>query len=229
MKETDLYLPIKAFLELRGYTVKAEVKACDVVALRGDDLPLIVELKTSLTLQLFYQAVDRLSLTDQVYIAIPRPKRAVPSEAVKLAKRVGFGLIVVSKSGSIEVLAEPTPYAPRQNAKRKAALLGEFTRRRGDPNLGGSSKTKLMTAYRQDALRCLAHLHVHGPMRVAHLRKQTLVERSASILRSNYYGWFVKQSRGVYAVAEDGRSAIGLFETEIAALTLANIASGQTG
>jgi hypothetical protein len=146
MKEIDLYLPIKAFLELRGYTVKAEVNACDVVALRGDDPPLIVELKTSLRLQLFYQAVDRLSLTDQVYIAIPRPKRATPSEAVKLAKRIGFGLIVVSKSGSIEVLAEPIPYAPRQNAKRRAALLSEFKRRHGDPNLGGSSKTKLMTA-----------------------------------------------------------------------------------
>ena len=229
MKETDLYFPIKAFLELRGYTVKSEVHACDVVALRGDDPPLIVELKTGLSLQLFYQAVDRLAVTDQVYIAIPRPKRTMPAEAAKLAKRIGFGLIVVSNSGSVEVLAEPTSYAPRQNAKRRTALLGEFKRRHGDPNLGGSSKTKLMTAYRQDALRCLAHLHVHGPMRVAHLRKQTLVDRSASILRSNYYGWFIKQSRGVYAVADDGRLAIGQFEAEIAALALANFVSRQRG
>jgi hypothetical protein len=59
-------------------------------------------------------------------------------------------------------------------------------------------------------------------MRVAQLRKQTLVDRSASILRNNYYGWFVKKSRGVYAVADDGRSAIGQFETEIAALSLSS-------
>jgi hypothetical protein len=61
------------------------------------------------------------------------------------------------------------------------------------------------------------------------LRKQTLVDRSASILRSNYYGWFIKQSRGVYAVADDGRAAIRQFEAEIAALALANVVAPQRG
>jgi hypothetical protein len=218
MKETDLYRPIKGFLESQGYTVKAEVNACDVVALRGDEPPLIVELKTGLTLQLFYQAVDRLALSDSVYVAIPRPKRSVPTEAVKLARRVGLGVIVVSKSGSVEVLCECVPYAPRKNDTRKAALLKEFKRRKGDPNLGGSSRTKLMTAYRQDALRCLTHLHAHGPTRIAHLRDQTQVEKSASILRDNYYGWFEKQARGIYALAEAGRAAVTQFADEIASL-----------
>ncbi|MEO6607938.1 MAG: hypothetical protein ABIN69_05670, partial [Aestuariivirga sp.] len=123
MPETDLYHPVKTFLETQGFTVKAEVKGCDVVAMRGDEPPVIVELKTGLTLQLFYQAIDRLALTDTVYIAIARPKRRVPIEAVKMAKRLGLGLIVVAKSGSIEVLADPAPYAPRPAAKRKLALL----------------------------------------------------------------------------------------------------------
>ena len=35
MAETDLYAPIKRFLTAQGYEVKAEVGACDVVAVRG--------------------------------------------------------------------------------------------------------------------------------------------------------------------------------------------------
>jgi hypothetical protein len=45
MPETDLYIPVKRHLEAQGYTVKSEIKGCDVVAVRGDELPVIVELK----------------------------------------------------------------------------------------------------------------------------------------------------------------------------------------
>jgi hypothetical protein len=218
MSETDLYHPIKAFLEAQGYTVKSEIKSCDVMAVRGDEPPVIVELKTGLTLQLFYQAMDRLALTDAVYIAISRPKRAVPADAVRLCKRLGLGLIVVTKSGTVEVIADPAPYSPRQNAKRKTALLKEFRSRQGDPNIGGSTRTKLMTAYKQDALRCLAHLHTNGPTKISDLRKQTKVERSATILRSDYYGWFARQSRGIYTCTTIGKDAIRLFAIEIASL-----------
>ena len=44
-KETDLYAPVKAMLEAKGYTVKAEVNGCDVVACKDDDPIVIVELK----------------------------------------------------------------------------------------------------------------------------------------------------------------------------------------
>ncbi len=220
MPETDLYHPVKKFLEAQGFTVKAEVKGCDVVAMRGDEPPVIVELKTGLTLQLFYQAIDRLALTDTVYIGIARPKRRVPIEAVKMAKRLGLGLIVVAKSGSVEVLADPAPYTPRPAAKRKLALLKEFTHRKGDPNIGGSTRTKLMTAYKQDALRCLAHIKLQGPSRVADIRKATNVERAATILRNDYYGWFIRQSRGVYAVTEIGDAAVLVFQHDVAQLKL---------
>ncbi len=219
MLETSLYPPIKAFLESQGYTVKAEINSCDVVAIRGDDPPVIIELKTGLTLQLLYQAIDRLSLTDAVYIAIAKPKRALPIAAVKLVKRLGLGLIVVSKSGSVDVFADPAPYSPRQNTKRKSALLKEFRNRQGDPNIGGSTKTKLMTAYKQDALRCLKILSVHGPTRVVDVRKLTHVERAATILRSDYYGWFTKHARGVYTITEIGTEAIEIFSVEIASIT----------
>ena len=218
MKETDLYPPVKRLLESQGFEVKAEVKSCDVMAVRGGEPPVIVELKNGLTLQLIYQAIDRLSITDLVYIAIAKPKRAVPLEAQKLCKRLGLGLLVVSKSGSVDVLAEPVPYTPRPNKNRKTVLLKEFHKRKGDPNMGGSTKTKLMTAYKQDALRCLKHLHTHGPTKISDLRKATNVDRSATILRSDYYGWFMKRERGVYEITELGGKAVAIFDIEISLL-----------
>ncbi|MDE2384630.1 MAG: hypothetical protein KGO53_08425 [Alphaproteobacteria bacterium] len=217
-RETDLYLPLKRFLEAQGYEVKAEVNGCDVVARRGNGEPLIVELKRGFTLKLIYQAVDRLALSDTVYIAVGGARRSLPAEAVKLCRRLGLGLIFITKSGSLEVLAEPAPYAPRKNAKRSAGLLKEFVRRKGDPNLGGSTGTKLMTAYKQDALRCLRHLHSHGASKPAVIAKATAVERAASILRSNYYGWFTREARGIYALSEEGTQATVQFAAHLAAL-----------
>ena len=59
--ETALYLPVKRFLEKLGLTVKGEVGGCDVVALSGDEPPIVVigELKLSFNLELVLQAVDR--------------------------------------------------------------------------------------------------------------------------------------------------------------------------
>src|SRR3989442_15477640 len=72
--ESDLYPAVKAFLEGQGYSVKAEVRGCDVVATRGDGPPVIVELKLAFSLALLLQGIDRLSLTDRVYLAVSRPR-----------------------------------------------------------------------------------------------------------------------------------------------------------
>lgn len=209
MRETDLYVPVKRHLELQGYEVKAEVRGCDVVAVRGVEVPLIVELKLGLTLQLLYQAVDRMAISPHVYIAVPRPKRGVTADALKLCRRIGLGLIVVSPSGSLEVLADPVPYAPRPNVKKRGLLLREFSKRNGDPNVGGSNKTPLMTAYRQDAIKCAVHLVQAGPSRVRDVKASTGVDRAATILRDNVYGWFCKVERGIYNVTPVGKNAIG--------------------
>ena len=68
MSEAELYGPIKRFLETQGYIVKGEIGACDIVALRGDEAPVVVELKERLNLALILQAVDRLAISDAVYI-----------------------------------------------------------------------------------------------------------------------------------------------------------------
>ena len=209
MAETDLYLPVKRHLEHQVYVVKSEVRNCDVVALRGSEPPLIVELKATLSLQLIYQALDRLTMTDTVYIAVARPKRGVTSSALKLCRRIGIGLIVVSASGSLEVLADPRPYAPRLNSKKRGLLLKEFSKRKGDPNIGGSTRKPLMTAYRQDAMKCADHIKRHGASRVRDLRDATKVDRAGTILRDNVYGWFEKQQRGVYDLSKDGTAITG--------------------
>ena len=64
-KETDLYEPIRAFLEEEGYQVQAEVKHCDIVAEKDGRL-VVVELKRAFGLKLVYQGLERQSLTDEV-------------------------------------------------------------------------------------------------------------------------------------------------------------------
>ena len=118
MNETDLYLPVKTFLERQGYTVKGEVKECDIVAIRGGEAPVIVELKVSFSLQLLLQGIDRQAVTDAVYLAVAPPKRRQQSDLVKLCKCLGLGLLTVSGT-RVEPLVDPVPYIPRKNARRK--------------------------------------------------------------------------------------------------------------
>ncbi len=235
--ETSLYGPVKAFLELQGFEVKGEVQGCDLVAVRGPDVAgnalagtseaagcsdtetelVVVELKLAMSLALVLQGIDRLKLTDLVYLAIPGPKRSQLRrwpETVQLCRRLGLGLLVVhlrARGGPrVEVVADPEPYKPRQIKRRRERLLGEFARRAGDHNVGGS-RGGIVTAYRQDALRLAAALHACGSMRVVALRKATACERAGAILRANYYGWFAREDRGVYGLTPAGEGALVTF------------------
>ena len=73
MQETDLYQPVKDFFEAEGYEVKAEINGCDVVAIKDDAPTVIVELKTTFSLELVLQGIDRQKLSDDVYLAVPKP------------------------------------------------------------------------------------------------------------------------------------------------------------
>src|SRR5438477_795547 len=193
--EAALYRPVKHFLESCGYQVKGEVNGCDLVARRGDEPPVIVELKLRFTLVLVLQGIDRLAISERVYLAVPRPSRRArglspeASGVRRLCRRIGLGLLLVGRrSGTITVLEEPVPYRPRQSAARTARLLDEFARRTGDRNIGGSHRTPIVTAYREDALRCAQTL-AQGPMQVKALRMTTGVADAARILQRDVYGW----------------------------------------
>lgn len=207
-REQDLYAPIKALLERQGYTVKGEVGAADVVARRGDEPPVIVELKLRFSLGLFHQAVARLAVSDLVYVAVPRPggrsARRALRDNLALCRRLGLGLIVVRADGRAEVQCDPGPYAPRKSKKRRERLLREFDRLRGDPNAGGATRHGIVTGYRQDALRVAAHLAEHGPSRGRDVAAATGVAGATRLMADNHYGWFRRVSVGVYALTEDG-------------------------
>jgi len=209
--ESDLYAPVKALLEGQGFVVKGEVRGCDVVAVRGAEPPVVVELKRTFGLGLVLQGVDRLSLTDLVYLAVGQwPKQM--KNVKKLCRRLGLGFIVVGK-GKADVVLDPAPYTPRQSKRKVGRLLGEHARRVGDPNLGGQAmRAPLMTAYRQEALRCAELLATNGPMKVAALRTACDAPKAAQILQDDVYGWFERVQRGVYSITPKGRQGLEQFD-----------------
>ena len=209
--ETALYAPIKSLLEAQGYEVKGEIGPADVVGIRAGDPPVIVELKTAFSLSLIHQAIARQTITDIVYVAVPRKPGRAAWTALKnnktLCRRLGLGLITVRlEDGHTEILCDPAPYRPRQNARRKTRLLREFARLEGDPNEGGSTRRHLVTAYRQDALKIAAHLAQHGPTRASDVAKATDIPKARDVMANNHYGWFTKVERGIYTLTEEGRA-----------------------
>ena len=229
-REATLYAPVKEFLERRGYDVKGEVRGCDLVARRGDQPPVVVELKLRFSLALVLQGIDRLALTERVYLAVPRPPsrrrrlRGLAPDSPdirKLCRRLGLGLMLVG-GRSVEVLEEPVPYRPRAAKARALRLRDEFDRRIGDANVGGTAGIPVVTAYRQDALRCARALALCGPMRIAALRAAAGVPGAARILQRNVYGWFTRIERGTYTLSEGGGRALTRFAVAISALPAAS-------
>ncbi|WP_271949180.1 DUF2161 domain-containing phosphodiesterase [Ruegeria faecimaris] len=211
-REQDLYPPIKALLERQGYTVKGEVGAVDVMAVREGEEPVIVELKLRFSLALFHQAITRLKVTENVYICVLKPRGRTARRALKdntaLCRRLGLGLITVRADGVVEVHCDPGPYAPGKDKAKTARLLREFDRLEGDPNAGGATRHGLVTAYRQDALRCAAHLAECGATKGADVAKATGVSIATRLMRENHYGWFDKIKKGVYALSESGQEGL---------------------
>lgn len=222
MKESDLYSPLKRFLESQGYEVKGEVGNCDVFAVREEESPVVVELKLSLNLDVILQAVDRLSVSPKVYIGVPgycKTLKRRGRRVKKLLRMLGLGLVSISpgrKTGDVEVLLDPGEYKPRRSKRRQERLLGEFAKRVGDPNIGGAEKRKgVMTAYRQRALAIARFLLEQGPAKASHIAR-TLGEAGARvILYRNVYGWFDRISLGVYDLSPRGRQEIPLWQEKM--------------
>ena len=232
LREEDLYEPVKAFLTAQGYEVKGELGSCDLLAIRGKEPPVIVELKISFNLELVLQGVDRQKITDIVYLAVPAPKgRSKGSiwhrryrDIIRLCRLLGFGLLNVhlnsTRSSWVEVLLDPAPYKPRKNKARRDLLLKEFTHRIGDPNRGGMNKRSIVTAYRQDVLRCACLLKHHGALKASRIRDLSSVQNAARILHRNYYGWFERVERGIYDLSPKGHAALEKYSDVVRELGL---------
>src|SRR5260370_39993640 len=97
--ETSLYRPVKVFLEGLGFVAKGEIGGCDLVALKGDDLPVVVicELNLTFNLELILQGGDRATTSDEVWLAARLSARGNGrgrgARFPNLCRRVGFGLL----------------------------------------------------------------------------------------------------------------------------------------
>jgi hypothetical protein len=200
--ETRLYPPVKKLLTGAGYEVKSEIKSADVCAARGDQL-VIIELKNKFCLKLVYQTLERLKITDAVYAAVPALAPEKDKNIKNLLKKIGVGLIYI-ENGAARVILEP---AGTKNKKRAKVYLTEFYGRSSDANEGGTSRKKIITAYREKALKIAFILSKTGESSPAALKKRFGLEAS-KILRDNYYGWFVKIKRGVYNISVEGKQAM---------------------
>ena len=235
MAERELYPPVKSYLEIQGYVVKGEVHACDLVAVRGNEEPLIVELKTRFSLPLVFQGIARQHMCENVYLAVPPfSRRGVKQrDAIALCRRLGLGLLIVENGPPphVNALLDPGPYRPRKRRQALGRLLREFQRRVGDPIPGGSTRRPLMTAYRQDALRCAAHLGKQGPVKASILARATGVANAGRLLRADHYGWFERAPGtppGVYRLTPRGHDALDENSETIAELELSGVADRST-
>ncbi|BBI32247.1 DUF2161 domain-containing phosphodiesterase [Cohnella abietis] len=242
--ETELYPPVKTFFTERGYEVKAEIRGCDLVALRPDlTQPTIVEMKKTFTLPLLLQGIDRQKTGASVWLAVERNRTKKGAhnqrfnEITALCRRLSLGFLTVTffrtKSPIIDVWCEPAgqsasaatslvrdslaaeavqPYETVTGGRRSKAkatkLLKEFTARSGDYNIGGSTKRKLITAYRERAIQCALALDCHGPSAPRQVRDWTHCPTAGAVLRENYYAWFKRVAKGVYELTPAGKSAL---------------------
>ncbi len=210
--ETDLHRPVADYLIDQGYTVRSEVHNCDIAAVKGDDL-VIVELKLALNLPLVAQAAMRQKVTDSVYIAIPRPPNKNKwlrrnKAAMSLLRRLEIGVILVSLTNRkplVEVITHPEPFEPHKRPSAHRAILREVEKRSGDFNQGGCTRTKLVTAYRENAVFVAVCLAQNGPQSPRQLRALGTGEKTYNILHGNYYSWFERVKKGVYALTPRGK------------------------
>lgn len=220
--EADLWRPVSDFFIAEGYTVRSEVKDCDITAIKEEEL-IVVELKRNLSVDLLAQAVKRQKAADLVYIAVPKPKRlkadAKWKDICHLIRRLELGLILVSvkgKQGFVEIPIQPVPFdrdkSKKMNKRKRESIIKEASSRYMDSNIGGSTGKKLVTAYRESAIFIACCLEKLGPLSPKKLRELGAHEKkTTSILSENHYGWFERVDRGVYCLTEEGMKSLAQY------------------
>lgn len=210
--ETDLFLPIKEYFLKQGFLVQGEVKNCDVVCLK-DDILICIEIKKSFNLKVLYQALDRKSFSNYVYIAIIRPKNFRKKDVkhmLKLLKELNIGLITVSFSPlkTVQVIFNPV-FKNISKTKKQNQILKEINTRNLQTNKGGSTKKDvILTSYREMSIKIACILNVLKSAKASNLKKISGVENCYNILYSNHFGYFEKVDRGIYKLSTIGENML---------------------
>lgn len=213
MKETELYLPVKTLFESLGYEVKAEINHIDILASK-EDYFIACELKTSVSLKLIYQAIERQKIVDEVYIATYKKhihsSKQTYRNLIALLKRLEIGLIAVSGDlAEIVLESKPFDYAKSRAMyqKKKQKMKKEFTLSKTSLNIGGT-KGKIMTRYKEMVTQIGIYILDHGPSSPKAIKHALNIEKVSSILQKNYQQYFVRIDRGVYDLTQEGRKEI---------------------
>lgn len=226
LKETELYEPVKKWLEACGCKLQAELQGIDIFGQYDDVLTLAVELKTQLNLEVICQAAERQTRADIVFIAVPENKGLKRSkrsrEIMRVLRRLNIGLLSVvfgKKKEDARVRCLLLPDYPsdfkryiKPLAKKKKALIEEFKARQLNVNIAGSSQTKLMTLYRERAYQIALQFLKQGTMAPKAVSVEGLTRVQINrVLSINHYGWFQRIERGKYGLTPDGITAAEAF------------------
>lgn len=109
VSEEQVAAVVVDWLESQGYDVYQEVELsaggarADIVARRGPELT-IVETKTSASLALLYQAMERRRNAHRIYIAVPVPAH----DMIDICKELGIGVLRVRINPEYEQRWNPT-------------------------------------------------------------------------------------------------------------------------
>lgn len=212
--ESELYLPVKQLFESFGYGVNAEVKGCDVTAVKDDEL-IIIELKRNLSVALLAQGLVRQKIGAAVYVAVPKPKNYSPKtykDTLDVLKKLELGLIFINLRGNFsyaEIVIEPKPFKQfRINSQKKSEVMKEIDGRSLDTNTGGVTHTKIATAYTEKCIKIACILDIYGTLSPKQVRSYGGDEKCGTIMRNNVYGWFEHPGKGLYSITDKGRTGI---------------------
>ncbi|MCI8405361.1 MAG: hypothetical protein HFE49_10765 [Clostridia bacterium] len=212
MTEKELYAPVCRLFEKRGYKVNAEVKDCDMTAVKDDEF-IIVELKKNLSVNLLAQGVKRQKTGADVFVAVPKPKQYSFRKfrsTFSVLKKLELGLIFVSLRGEhsfAEIVFEPKPYTSAyKNRKKRDEIMNEINGRTIETNTGGVTGTKIVTAYTEKCIHIACILDMYGDLSPKRIRELGGAENTYTILRSNVYSWFQKTEKGIYGITQKGRT-----------------------
>lgn len=167
MLETELFYPVKEFLEAAGFTVYGEVlikqtsRTVDTVGLNEKiKTSVAVELKTKFNKKLQEQARFNASLFDLSYMALPK--------GVKFTPVAGVGVLVVDlKNKTVEEVVSPksSTFRPEFNTLKGRLFLNSLN----NHVPGGLAAHEALSARHQVLSQIVNCLTLHGPLGLTEL------------------------------------------------------------
>lgn len=203
-KETDLFPHIKQYFEKEGYQVNAEVASFDVVLSKTIDEQIqviIIECKLSFNISLVFQAMEAQRVADFVYMAVPVVPDKKLHKIIHLAKNMGLGLILVAETGRpiIAVTEQDVEaYQAYRIKVKRDRIEKEISTRRFDKNIGGSTKTKILTAFKEKSVQIAIMLEDGEKNTTTLIKKYNCPKETTQILYTNRLGWFQRMGRASY-------------------------------